>query len=52
MKRVRSGELPWVNTDRPNRIILNDLLVQFQIEGLSEEKIDHLNRAWHLDCES
>jgi len=47
MKRVRSGELPWVNIDGLNRIILDDLLVQFQIEGLPEEEIDHLNRAWH-----
>ena len=47
MKRVRSGELPWVNIDGLNRIILDDLLVQFRIEGLSEEEIDHLNRAWH-----
>ena len=45
MKRVRSGELPWVNIDGLNRIILNDLLVQFRIDGLSEEEIDHLNRG-------
>ena len=47
MKRVRSGELPWVNIDGLHRIILDDLLVQFQIDGLSEDEIDHLNRAWH-----
>ena len=47
MKRVRSGELPWVNIDGLNRIILDDLLVQFRIAGLSEEEIDHLNRGWH-----
>ena len=47
MKRVRSGELPWVNIDGLHRIILNDLLVQFRIDGLSEDEIDHLNRAWH-----
>lgn len=47
MKRVRSGELPWVNIDGLNRIILDDLLVQFRINGLSQEEIDHLNRGWH-----
>ena len=33
--------------DWRSSIILDDLLVQFHIDGLSEEEIDHLNRAWH-----
>jgi 2-haloacid dehalogenase len=47
MDRVRKGTIPWVNIDGLHRIILDDLLKQFKIEGLSEEDIDHLNRAWH-----
>ncbi len=47
MARVRSGDLPWTRIDDLHRLILDDLLVQFSIRGLSEEEIDHLNRAWH-----
>ena len=47
MQKVRSGEIPWVNIDGLNRIILNDLLHQFQITSLSEQEIDYFNRAWH-----
>lgn len=47
MQKVRSGAIPWTNIDGLHRIILDDLLVQFHIEGLSEQEVDHLNRAWH-----
>jgi 2-haloacid dehalogenase len=47
MQRVRSGQIAWTNIDGLNRLILNDLLVQFNIMGLSEEEIVHFNRAWH-----
>lgn len=47
MARVRSGELPWTKIDALHRMILDELLVRFAIRGLSEEEIDHLNRAWH-----
>ena len=47
MQRVRSGAIPWTNIDGLHRLILNDLLRQFDIRGLSEEETDHLNRAWH-----
>jgi 2-haloacid dehalogenase len=47
MARVRSGELPWMNIDQLHRRILDELLLRFGIEGLTEEEIDHLNRAWH-----
>ena len=47
MKRVRSGQLPWTNIDGLNRLILDDLLRQFGIRGLTEAEIDHFNRAWH-----
>jgi len=47
MARVRSGELPWTNIDALHRMILDGLLVDFSISGLSEDEKDHLNRVWH-----
>ncbi len=47
MARVRSGELPWARIDVLHRMILDGLLEEFGITGLSEEEKDHLNRAWH-----
>jgi 2-haloacid dehalogenase len=47
MNRVRKGELPWTKLDRLHRMILDELLVRFKMEGLSEQEKDHLNRAWH-----
>ncbi|HEY8070138.1 MAG TPA: haloacid dehalogenase type II [Burkholderiales bacterium] len=47
MARVRSGELPWMNIDQLHRMILDELLARFAIEGLTEDEIDHLNRVWH-----
>lgn len=47
MARVRSGELGWTRIDDLHRMILDELLVRFHIEGLNEAEIDQLNRAWH-----
>lgn len=47
MDRVRKGELPWTNLDGLHRILLDDLLKEFEIEGLSEDEKDHWNRVWH-----
>jgi 2-haloacid dehalogenase len=47
MNRVRTGELPWTKLDRLHRMMLDPLLAQFGITGLSETEIDTLNRAWH-----
>jgi 2-haloacid dehalogenase len=47
MDRVRKGELPWTNLDRLHRMILDRILVDFRITGLSEAETDTLNRAWH-----
>ena len=47
MERVRSGERPWTTLDDLHRLSLDRLLGDFRIDGLSEEEIDHLNRAWH-----
>jgi 2-haloacid dehalogenase len=42
MNRVRKGEIPWTNLDRLHRAILENLLEEFNIEGLSEEEKDPL----------
>ena len=47
MNRVRKGELPWLNIDALHRMILDGLLDEFEITGLSEAEKDHLNRVWH-----
>ncbi len=47
MDKVRKGALPWMNIDALHRIILNDLLEQFELTHLSESQKDHLNRVWH-----
>src|SRR5258708_19090744 len=47
MEKVRKGELPWTNLDHLHRALLEDLLKEFHIEGLSEEEKDHWNRVWH-----
>jgi len=47
MNRVRRGELPWTNIDGLHRLILDNLLKEFHITGLSEDEIDHFNHVWH-----
>jgi 2-haloacid dehalogenase len=47
MNRVRSGELPWTKLDRLHRMILDRILADFGVTGLSETETDSLNRAWH-----
>ena len=47
MNRVRNGELPWTKLDDLHRMMLDKLIVDFGITGLSPEEIDDLNRAWH-----
>lgn len=47
MARVRSGELGWTRIDDLHRMILDSLLPQFGLAGLSEADKDHLNRVWH-----
>src|SRR2546426_743188 len=36
MNRVRSGDLPWTKLDVLHRMTLDQLLVRFKIDGLSE----------------
>ena len=47
MNRVRSGEMPWTRLDGLHRIILDKILIDFGLTGLSEADTDALNRAWH-----
>ena len=47
MNRVRNGELGWKTIDELHRMILDDLLARFAVEGLSESEIDRFNRVWH-----
>jgi len=47
MEAVRKGTRAWTILDVLHREILDQLLVEFGIEGLSEAEIDNLNRAWH-----
>lgn len=47
MDKVRKGQLPWAKLDALHRLILDELLVEFKITGLTETEKDHWNRVWH-----
>jgi len=47
MARVMSGELGWTLIDDLHRIILDQILPQFGLDGLGEEQRKHLNKVWH-----
>ena len=47
MQKVREGVLPWTKIDDLHRMILDEMLVDFGLEGLDESEIRNLNRAWH-----
>ncbi len=47
MTRVRNGERPWVRLDVLHRESLDTLLDRIAVKGLSDDDVDHLNRAWH-----
>jgi 2-haloacid dehalogenase len=47
MNRVRTGELPWTKLDRLHRMSLDQILIDFDVVGLTEAETDALNRAWH-----
>ena len=46
MDKVRKGEIPWTNLDDLHRIMLEDLLKQYNIEGLSEEEKTEWAHVW------
>jgi len=47
LDRVQRGEQPWTKLDDLHRASLEQILMQFKIEGLSRDEIDHFNRVWH-----
>ena len=47
MGRVRRGELPWTKIDDLHRMILDGLVPEFGLGGLSEEELVDLNKVWH-----
>ena len=47
MDQVRRGELPWTPIDALHRMVLERLLGEFGVSGLSEAEKDHFSRAWH-----
>jgi 2-haloacid dehalogenase len=47
MNRVRTGELPWTKIDVLHRMVLDELIVEYGLTGLSEEETDQFNRVWH-----
>ena len=46
MDQVRRGELEWKNIDELHRMVLDQLVEEFQID-LTEDETAHLNKAWH-----
>jgi 2-haloacid dehalogenase len=47
MDRVRKGELPWTKLDGLHRMMLEEVLKEFNLQGLADEEKDHWNRVWH-----
>ena len=47
MDGVRRGDREWRNLDALHRESLITLLSRYAIQGLNEDEIDHLNKAWH-----
>jgi 2-haloacid dehalogenase len=47
MDKVRKGEIPWIKLDGLHRMILEQVLKEFSIEGLSEPEKERWNRVWH-----
>jgi len=47
MDRVRRGELPWTRIDDLHRVILDELLLRFDLGSLNADEVDQLNRVWH-----
>jgi len=47
MERVRAGDVPFTKLDVLHRQNLEEVLVEFAIDGLSEADKQHLNDIWH-----
>jgi 2-haloacid dehalogenase len=46
MDKVRKGEIPWTRLDDLHRMILEELLKEFKIEGLTEEEKVSWTHVW------
>jgi 2-haloacid dehalogenase len=46
MDKVRKGEIPWTNLDDLQRMILDELLKEYKIEGLSEAEKTEWAHVW------
>jgi 2-haloacid dehalogenase len=46
MQKVRTGQLPWTRLDDLHRMILEDLLKEYKIEGLSEDEKVYWSHVW------
>jgi 2-haloacid dehalogenase len=47
MEEVRSGRRAWTILDVLHRESLDKLVARYDLKGLSEADLDHMNRAWH-----
>jgi 2-haloacid dehalogenase len=47
MDRVRKGMQPWTTLDQLHRASLDKLVADFEIKGLSEQDLVHMNLGWH-----
>jgi len=47
MNRVRTGQLPWTKLDVLHRMTLDDLLVKYKIDTLTDDEKVHFNKVWH-----
>jgi len=46
MDQVRSGEIPWSRLDDLHRMILDELLKEFKIDGLTEDEKIYWTHVW------
>ena len=46
LDKVRKGEMPWIRLDDVHRMILEGLLKEFKIEGLTEEEKVSWTHVW------
>lgn len=47
MEKVRSGQIPFCRLDVLHRHNLETILPRFEVSGLPENTMRHLNKAWH-----
>ena len=47
LKRVRTGDLPWMNADELHRMVLDELAEQHPSLEYRARDLDELNQVWH-----